>query len=392
MHAMPANGAARRTLLRLSAASLLSMGLKAPAATAPLRRSALVIGNGAYKSAPLKNPVGDAVAVAGSLKDLGYEVTLRQNTTLFDLIESLRDFSLRSILGFPHLLMALGYMALPAALMIGVPHWVLSLYVDPAAPKNAAMVSFAVQYLAIAAAFQLFDGMQAVLAGALRGLQEALVLQLRLECEAQVQQAEQRLRTRLAQSRVELSQLDRGLHATLDQLLAVLFCGRQFGHAKIALPHDDRSQNSHRHQDGAAHLQTGENIFHRRQQTALDDPSVADPQPARLTLAEQRICRLCGLNLLAPGLAPYRHVAGHLTIVNDGCSMRLDPIVVAVLAAVLDQTDPRAPIFESQPEVLEGFDGHVRMTDDVVWPTDQLILGKAADFDEIPVDVGDLPF
>ena len=73
------------------------------------------------------------------------------------------------------LVMALGYMALPAALMIGVPRWVLSLYVDPAAPQNAAMVGFAVQYLAIAAAFQLFDGMQAVLAGALRGLQDTRV-------------------------------------------------------------------------------------------------------------------------------------------------------------------------------------------------------------------------
>jgi MATE family multidrug resistance protein len=34
------------------------------------------------------------------------------------------------------------------------------------------MVAFAVQYLVIAAAFQLFDGAQAVAAGALRGLQD----------------------------------------------------------------------------------------------------------------------------------------------------------------------------------------------------------------------------
>jgi len=87
----------RRGLLRASAASMLALGMPAHAAApTALRRSALVIGNGAYKSAPLKNPVGDAQAVAASLRDLGYEVTLRQNTTLFDLIEALRDFSLRS--------------------------------------------------------------------------------------------------------------------------------------------------------------------------------------------------------------------------------------------------------------------------------------------------------
>ncbi len=73
------------------------------------------------------------------------------------------------------LVLALGYMALPALLMIGVPRWVLSLYVDPAAPENAAMVGFAVHYLGIAAAFQLFDGLQAVMAGALRGLQDTRV-------------------------------------------------------------------------------------------------------------------------------------------------------------------------------------------------------------------------
>ncbi len=70
------------------------------------------------------------------------------------------------------LVMALGYMALPAALMLLAPRLVLRIYVDPAAPQNAAMVGFAVQYLATAAAFQLFDGLQAVMAGALRGLQD----------------------------------------------------------------------------------------------------------------------------------------------------------------------------------------------------------------------------
>src|SRR5262245_44893964 len=53
----------------------------------PGRRIALVIGNGAYKSAPLKNPVSDAEAVASSLKALDYDVVLRKNTSLVDLIE-----------------------------------------------------------------------------------------------------------------------------------------------------------------------------------------------------------------------------------------------------------------------------------------------------------------
>ncbi len=59
-----------------------------------------------------------------------------------------------------------------AVVMWLFPHFILSLYVDPAAPQNAALVALAVQYLMVAAAFQLFDGAQAVGAGALRGLQD----------------------------------------------------------------------------------------------------------------------------------------------------------------------------------------------------------------------------
>jgi MATE family multidrug resistance protein len=73
------------------------------------------------------------------------------------------------------LILATGYMVVPAAVMILAPLFVLQLYIDPADPKNAAMVGHAVGFLVIAAAFQLFDGLQAVLAGALRGLQDTRV-------------------------------------------------------------------------------------------------------------------------------------------------------------------------------------------------------------------------
>ncbi len=73
------------------------------------------------------------------------------------------------------LMMALGYMAIPASVMLFAPRWVLQIYVDPDDVRNAVMIGFAVRYLAIAAAFQLFDGMQAVMSGALRGLQDTRV-------------------------------------------------------------------------------------------------------------------------------------------------------------------------------------------------------------------------
>jgi uncharacterized caspase-like protein len=56
------------------------------------KRIALVIGNGKYPTAPLKNPVNDARAMAKSLKELGFEVTLRENSSQRDLAAAVRQF------------------------------------------------------------------------------------------------------------------------------------------------------------------------------------------------------------------------------------------------------------------------------------------------------------
>lgn len=85
----------RREALRIAVAAFGATVLPALAQTGE-RRIALVIGNSAYRSAPLKNPVNDAQAVAASLKQLGFEVLLKQNTTYVDLIETIRDFSIRA--------------------------------------------------------------------------------------------------------------------------------------------------------------------------------------------------------------------------------------------------------------------------------------------------------
>ncbi len=71
--------------------------------------------------------------------------------------------------------MAAAFMTTTAAAMLLVPELLLRIYIDPNAPANAAMAAFAIQFMAVAAAFQLVDGIQAVAAGALRGLQDTRV-------------------------------------------------------------------------------------------------------------------------------------------------------------------------------------------------------------------------
>lgn len=86
-----------------------------------------------------------------------------------------RDAAAIGRAGWTGIAMGGGFMCLTAAAMIVAPELLLSIYVDPADPANAAMAAFAVQYMLVAAAFQLFDGVQAVAAGALRGLQDTRV-------------------------------------------------------------------------------------------------------------------------------------------------------------------------------------------------------------------------
>ena len=74
--------------------------------------------------------------------------------------------------GWAAILACIGFQLAGAAVMLLAPQAILSIYVDRANPANAAMTAFAVQYLMAAAAFQLFDGLQAVAGGALRGLQD----------------------------------------------------------------------------------------------------------------------------------------------------------------------------------------------------------------------------
>lgn len=62
-----------------------------PATPSPGRRVALVIGNGAYPSAPLKNPVNDARDMASALRGLGFEVILRENATLRQMEEGVDE-------------------------------------------------------------------------------------------------------------------------------------------------------------------------------------------------------------------------------------------------------------------------------------------------------------
>lgn len=63
----------------------------APAGTE--KRVALVIGNGRYESAPLRNPVNDANLIAASLREMGFDVVARTDVNLREMQVAIKEFS-----------------------------------------------------------------------------------------------------------------------------------------------------------------------------------------------------------------------------------------------------------------------------------------------------------
>lgn len=59
------------------------------------QRTALVIGNGAYKSGRLKNPTNDAMDIAAALQKAGFTVILKKNASLKEMEEAIESFGNR---------------------------------------------------------------------------------------------------------------------------------------------------------------------------------------------------------------------------------------------------------------------------------------------------------
>ena len=97
------NGWSRREVLKagLAGASALCpwSGVFGQSAGSVLRapKQALVVGNGRYRQAPLKNPVNDAKALGAVLKSLGFDVTLALELTHAGLSDAISAYSKRLV-------------------------------------------------------------------------------------------------------------------------------------------------------------------------------------------------------------------------------------------------------------------------------------------------------
>lgn len=75
--------------------------------------------------------------------------------------------------GYAAMLLAAAFMTLCAVVLFCWSHTIAGLYIDARVPQNAEAIRLATQFLKVAAAFQVFDGLQVVAALSLRGLKDA---------------------------------------------------------------------------------------------------------------------------------------------------------------------------------------------------------------------------
>jgi MATE family multidrug resistance protein len=77
--------------------------------------------------------------------------------------------------GWSALAIGVAFMGLSATMLLLTPELLFRLYLDPEDPANSAVIGFALSYVVVCAGFQLFDGLQVVGVGVLRGLKDTRV-------------------------------------------------------------------------------------------------------------------------------------------------------------------------------------------------------------------------
>ena len=80
------------TVLAVALPAWAQSGQAKPEQMASEKRVALVIGNGVYPTAPLRNPVNDARAMGSSLRELGFDVVILENLSQRDMRRAIKSF------------------------------------------------------------------------------------------------------------------------------------------------------------------------------------------------------------------------------------------------------------------------------------------------------------
>jgi MATE family, multidrug efflux pump len=83
---------------------------------------------------------------------------------------------------FTAIALGIAFMAAAALVLLAFPRAIIAVYLDATDPRNNETIAIARQLIVIAAVFQVFDGIQVIAAGALRGYKDTLIPMLLATC------------------------------------------------------------------------------------------------------------------------------------------------------------------------------------------------------------------
>ncbi|CAJ3273494.1 Uncharacterised protein [Burkholderia pseudomallei] len=126
---------------------------------------------------------------------------------------------------------------------------------------------------------------------------------------------------------------------------------------------------------------------HPSEEPGAHDEALVKLPAARAMFAQITIERIRLRDLLTRRLRAHRHVADELAVANHGCRVRAHPVMIAVLAAVLDDCRPRAAGLQRRPHVGERFGRHVGMPNEIVRLADDFVALEPAHLNERGVRV-----
>jgi hypothetical protein len=112
-------------------------------------------------------------------------------------------------------------------------------------------------------------------------------------------------------------------------------------------------------------------------------------QFSQIALPDPGIEALGGSDLGPARFDAHRLITDQLLALIDRGDIGIDPVVIAVLAAILDDAAPGFALIDRVPEVLEDRRRHDGVADDVVVGAQQLFFSETADIDEGLVAIGD---
>jgi len=128
----------------------------------------------------------------------------------------------------------------------------------------------------------------------------------------------------------------------------------------------------------------------KRQPIDYDGQPLVALRNATFPCVESCIERFGTLDLFTGWLGADRLIPDDLALnIQYRRDISVDPVVVTVIASILDDPHPRLSILERGPHVSENRRRDVRMANQVVRRADQIATFKTADFRKDIVAVGD---